>query len=419
MEGKAALLGKAARPKDMMKISFTSFTSFISAALLSAAMIGCEPTASKKTDGIPYVTTDTVGDVRFVNQVTLDTDLEFALDPAIAATADGGFVLAWRHGSNPDQTAGRIGILEFSADGKPGKMREAVPSGDYVGYSWPVVAAFPSGGYVTLWSAYGPGFDGDGTVMAQKPTWAAPRVIDRYSHGAIMRLNALPLDDGGFVTGCECTDSANRFGLHVRRYDAEGRRIGSELLRVSDSVAKVTVWYADIAKLKGGGWEAAWLQEDSLGTLIHGQAFSSDGAPSGEEHRWAGACWADVEHPLVFASNTLDGGVYLSTDFGSGEDCAKILDGHGEFIRCALHPPTGARLAADATHGKTWSFDWQRLVSLDPDANVIAARHYPGAGLYVAVLAVTKAGRIATAYWTGGNKFPQNLVMQVDLIEPF
>jgi hypothetical protein len=152
--------------------------------------------------------------------------------PAVAADADGNFVVAW--GSSPVQLSTTVLAQRFLADGTPRGAEFQVASDALYGLR-PAVAVQPSGAFVVVWigrissgyvQVFGRRFDADGGPLG--PDF---RVNESTTYGALDPSLAMA-PDGAFMV-------AWRSNLGVphpesealaRRFEAEGQAIGGEFL---------------------------------------------------------------------------------------------------------------------------------------------------------------------------------------------
>jgi hypothetical protein len=194
--------------------------------------------------------------------------------PAIAALADGSFVIAW---------AAQGGILaqHYDANGVAVGAIQQVSSAA-VGNEQVAAAGLAAGGYVITWGAPQPGSDAD--ILARvfgadgAPLGAEFRV-NTFTGTALRGLPAVAaLSTGGFVvTWTSSQDVSRGSAIFAQRFTAAGAPVGSEML--VDTTAEINATSPAVAGLGGGGYVIAW----TVNSMIVTQRFAADGSPLGAE----------------------------------------------------------------------------------------------------------------------------------------
>ncbi len=186
--------------------------------------------------------------------------------PSIAATADGGFVVAWYddYYTNAGFTEYRdIFFQRYNAAGvAQGGETRANPAGlGTVAQYEPSITGLAGGGFVVTWTD--DGADGNGNGINGQRFDASGNALgpvfraNTFTTGAQNDAIVTALNDGGFVVTwrSEGQDS-NSGGLFSQRYAADGSAVGGEFL-VNTTVSG-NQFDPAVTALSNGGWAAAW-----------------------------------------------------------------------------------------------------------------------------------------------------------------
>lgn len=157
------------------------------------------------------------------------------LDPAVASTTDGGFVVLWQSSGSPGSSGLSIQGQKLSPDGSPMAGQFAVGGTASPQYE-PAVAATPGGGFVATWTFW---------------------------------------QEGNALTG-----------VQAQRYDSDANAIGSAF-----QVDSSTLYYQQSAKVAtgiDGSFLVVWQSDQSAGSdsslsSIQARFFSSTGTPTASE----------------------------------------------------------------------------------------------------------------------------------------
>ncbi len=203
--------------------------------------------------------------------------------PAIAALPDGGYVVTWM--SNQQGSSYDIYAQRYDASGAAvGDETRINSPTDHVGY--PAIAALADGGYVVTWSAGG-GFSED--VYAQRYDASGAAVggetrINTTTANSQAGHAIAAFADGGYVV----TWKSGAFyaeDIYAQRYDATGTPIGEEF-RVNTTTADYQN-AVDVAVLADGSYLVAWQSngQDGSDLGIYAQRYDASGAAAGGETR--------------------------------------------------------------------------------------------------------------------------------------
>ncbi|KPG00112.1 hypothetical protein IP87_03475, partial [beta proteobacterium AAP121] len=201
--------------------------------------------------------------------------------PSIAATADGGFVIAWYddYYTNAGFTEYRdIFFQRYNAAGvAQGGETRANPAGlGTVSQYEPSITGLVGGGFVVTWSDDGADGNSNGIngqrFDASGNAQGASFRVNTYTTSSQDNSVVTALNDGGFLVTwrSEGQDSSSG-GIFSQRYAADGSPVGAEF-RVNTTVSG-NQFDAAVAALSTGGWVVAW---ESSGQIFV-QQFSATG----------------------------------------------------------------------------------------------------------------------------------------------
>ena len=184
--------------------------------------------------------------------------------PAVAAGADGTFVVVWRQESGSYFAEPRYDLLgrRFSPAGQP--LGEPFVVSPYTSWthSLPAIAADAEGNFVVVWRK--------GTGETDNPIWGRrfdaagqPRGAPfRISTGGDYRIDPDVASDaaGNFVVawGRRWPSSTDPAGVHARRFDATGLPLGEELVVATST----SVGAPKVAIDSAGGVLVTWKRGD-------------------------------------------------------------------------------------------------------------------------------------------------------------
>ena len=222
-----------------------------------------------------------------VNQFTID----YQVGPAIAAAADGSFVVVWR--SNQDGTSGGVFARRYDSSGQALESEFQVNSYTSSDQDSPAVAAAADGAFVVVWHSEQ---DGDRAgVFGQRFDSAGQR------RGSEFQVNSYTADyqyypavgagsDGSFVVAWQSKgQDGDQAGVFARRYASNGQAVGGEF-----QVNSYTLGYQgydfgvrglSVASRSGGAFVIAWqsLAQDGDGFGVFAQVFGATGQRLGSE----------------------------------------------------------------------------------------------------------------------------------------
>ncbi len=241
-------------------------------------------------------------------------------DPALAALADGGYLVVW---SSDGQDGSGYGIYgqRYGADdaavGAEFQVNTYTSSNQYV----PSVAALDDGGFVVTWASngqdgssygiYGQRYDSAGAAVGSEFR------ANSYTTGEQNTPSVAALEGGGFVvTWRSANQDGSHWGSYGQIYDSAGVAVGSNF-RVNQT-AHNAQYNARVIGTPDGGFWAVWQSfHNDVDSGIYSQRFSSTGARISSEFRVNSY---DSNHQQVPSMGLLaDGGVVIVW-MSNGED---------------------------------------------------------------------------------------------------
>ncbi|MEN9727793.1 MAG: hypothetical protein RL434_2159, partial [Pseudomonadota bacterium] len=207
-------------------------------------------------------------------------------DSALAALADGSFIISWTSESQDGDGQG-VYAQRCAADGTflGGEFR--VNTNVAGAQDASAVTALADGGFVVTWTSLHA--DGQGDIYAQLYALGGTPVgsefkVNTQTTGAQLDSAVAGLVDGGFVvTWTSVGQDGDSNGVYAQRYAATGEALGSEF-RVN-TVTVDSQSESAVAALADGGFIVTWSSLGQDGNLrgIYAQVYSSAGIPQGPE----------------------------------------------------------------------------------------------------------------------------------------
>ncbi len=256
------------------------------------------------------------------------TDAEFLVNTytssnqqssSMAGLKNGGFIVTWQSEGQDGAGTGIYGQL-FDATGAADGSEFLINTATANDQNAPAVAALADGTFVVTWESdvqdgsgygvYAQRFNADGTVAGSE--FLVNTVTSEWQASP----DITALNGGGFVIAWESTlqDGAAN-GIYAQRYTAAGIADGSEFL-----VNTTTAGSQDnpsITALEGGGFLVTWSSNDGSGSGIYGQLYTSTGATSGSEFGINATTSGDQYSP---SSAGLTGGGFVTIWESDGQD---------------------------------------------------------------------------------------------------
>jgi len=258
-----------------------------------------------------------------VNTYTTDTQY---LYPSVAADADGDFVVVWtsRGSSGTDTHSFSIQGQRYASNGSAQGAQFQVNTYTTASQSVPAVAADADGDFVVVWNSIGsPGTDTSGfSIQGQRytsngSTQGAQFQLNTYTTGFQFVRSVAADADGDFVVVWESNAS---FGtdtsfdsIQAQRYASDGSTLGSQFqvntYTTSGQGSPSVTAEAD------GDFVVVWMSYGSFGTdasyvSIQGQRYTSNGSAQGAQFQvntyttnkqWLPSAAADADGDFVVA----------------------------------------------------------------------------------------------------------------------
>lgn len=218
-------------------------------------------------------------------------------DPAIAALADGRFVVTW---TDKSQTLGAANSWDvraqvFNADGSKAGSEFLVNTTTFDYQSSPAVAALPDGRFVVTWQDNsGPGNDDNLTGQifnVNGSKWGGAFAINTDALYNQQEASISVLDAGRFIVTW-----ANNNGDDIKAqiFESNGAKVGTEFQLNTTSTGDQ--FNPSIAGLGNGNFIASWNQVDGGTDVTRAQLFDHNGNKIGAEFQVATNS-SDMEGP--------------------------------------------------------------------------------------------------------------------------
>lgn len=265
-------------------------------------------------------------DGQMVGGETLVSSPEGMADPQILAMADGGWAVVWMSSHTENfQTEFYIWMARYEADGQPIGSQELISVADYsmahpsatllADGSW--IVSWYSSGSAENWHEYYPFFQhiaADGSLIGTEV-----RVESPYTWHIGVGCTALP--DGGWLISYK----GGQRDLFQQRFAADGSPVG-DITHINTYTPKginVGEFAPITAVLDDGGWVVVWSVHGEDGPhsdSISMQRFDADGIAIGQETRVNVEAFGNQYQPDVVALD--DGGwiVFWTTETHIGGD---------------------------------------------------------------------------------------------------
>jgi cysteine-rich repeat protein len=251
-----------------------------------------------------------------VNSHTMNTQYE----PAVAAGADGAFVVAWTDIDDRDGSSFATFAQRYDSSGAPAGTEFQVNSYTIGGQYSPTVDAAVDGSFVVAWNSEEQDGEG-GSVFAQRFNSVGQRVgaefqVNSYTPGDQTYPPALAsAPDGSFVVAWRDRDKdGDSSGIFGQYFASTGQRLGSEFQANTYTLGE-QLWPAVTAAMGGAFvvvWQDGGLDGDSYG--IFAQRFASQGV-----------CGNNVVDP----GEECDDGGTVDADNGCDSNCTITACGNG------------------------------------------------------------------------------------------
>ncbi len=271
-----------------------------------------------------------VGDEFQVNTYTTDNQR----NPAVAADADGDFVVVWQSdgSSGSDSSGYSIQAQRFDSTGARDGQELQVNTYTTSWQSYPSVAADINGNFVVVWESEGSGGSDSsfGSVQGQRFDTAGGPVGDEFQVNTFtpgsQRFPAVAFDAaGGFVVVWHGVSWIlfSEDDILGRRFDSAGAPVGQDFL-VNTYTTDIQFRPA-VAADANGGFVVVWHSDGSTGSdsslrSVQGQRFDSSGALLGHHFQVNSYTTGNQWKPAVAADRNGNFVVAWSSNGSSGSD---------------------------------------------------------------------------------------------------
>ena len=303
---------------------------------------------AESTSGAATVTVDPRSGAEFrANTRTLGSQQL----PAVATLTGGGYVVVW---ASKDQDGSSWGIYgqRYKADSSKDGGEFRVNTATSNAQSWPSIAATGDGGFVVAWS--GSNARASTGIWAQRWSATGGRLGGQFrvdttagTHQTGPSVAASPT--GGFlVTWISNTATGASFDVRSQLYGATGKKVGREV-RVNTRALPVLTSASSATALDGGTWAIAWTYAAKAGAkpIVVARRLTAAGVGNGGEIAVTSATFAQSD-PVA---TRLKGQGFLVAWVSQGQD------GSGKGIYAQGFDLTGVRLGSTILVNQTITSD--------------------------------------------------------------
>ena len=242
-------------------------------------------------------------------------------DPAIATLTDGRFVVVWQSPFQDGKDAGVVARL-YDGNGQPLGEEFLVNTTTKDSQDTPAVAALADGGFIVTWQSR----DFGGTeydIFAQRYNASGNALgneflVNSYLTGFQTNSAVAALDNGGFVVTWQSEgQDGSEDGIYAQRYDSNGTPVGGEF-KVNTFTSK-NQDAPSITTLNDGSFVVTWQSQNQDGSEygIYGQRYDSNGNILGGEFLINNQTERSQNRPAITALNN---GGFVVTWNSSGQD---------------------------------------------------------------------------------------------------
>ncbi len=302
--------------------------------------------------------------------------------PAVAADSAGGFILVWQDYRNGHWD---IYAQRYNGDGAPVGENFKINDDDAgAGHYDPAIAATASGGFVIAWGDFR---DGDRNIYAQRfgddgsPLGANFKIND--DDGNAQQFSpAIAADSSGGLMVAWRDDRNGNADIYARRYDSDGAALGPNF-KVNDDSGNTLQAHVDIAWHPSSGFVVTWDDCRNATTYIYGQRYDDDGSPIGSNFRVSGETINAPQYTPTVAfhssgsfiiawKDTRNGGldIYAQLYDAAGAPVNQNFKMNDEGTQCSM-----PAISFDSPDG--FVLTWLNDVNNDPD---IYARRFDAQG---------------------------------------
>lgn len=260
-------------------------------------------------------------------------------NPAIATLSDGRFVAVWQSPFQDGKDAGVVARI-YSEDGQPLGEEFLVNTTTKDSQDNPAVAALANGGFVITWQSRDFG-GSEYDIFAQRYNANGDAIdsefrVNSYLNDFQTNSSVAALNDGGFIVAWQSEDQdGSENGIYAQRYKKNGDSVGSEFL-----VNTTTDNFQDaptVTTFSDGSFVIGWQSDGQDGSEygVYAQRYDSQANPLGEEFLINDRTDRSQNRPDITA---LSNGSFVATWNSSGQDgneygiFAKLFDANGSSL---------------------------------------------------------------------------------------
>ncbi|MBX2861546.1 MAG: hypothetical protein KTR14_09935, partial [Vampirovibrio sp.] len=262
---------------------------------------------------------------------------------AVAALADGGFVVTFTSPGTSPINQSEVFLQRFDANGNKVGSEVQVNTTEILNQSDAQVVGLDDGGYVVVYSSNG--IDGGNFGVAGQRFDASGAkvggefVVNTFTTGNQQNAEVASLSNGGFVVSWDSDgQDGDGNGVYAQIYDANGDTVGSEFQVNTNTTGNQS--QATVTGLQNGGFVMMWQDDSGAGgdgTDVFAQIFDASGNKVGSEFQVNGF---NSDFQGNASVTTLESGGFVVSWDSEGQDG----DGMGVF---------GKRYNADGTEAGT------------------------------------------------------------------
>lgn len=392
----------------MRQFSFT----FAAGGLTSVdeiTALATDPTAGTSEFAANVVVNEAPTDIVFDSEFDSETQVNTYTtldqrDSAIAAFADGGYIVVW---SSDGQDGDGYGIYaqRFNADGTLNGSEFLVTTETVDSEQLPSVTTFADGGFAIAWQDIQTSvrgwvearvFNADGTPATSE--FSVSPGIDGNNEG--YRPSILALDNSNFAVVWSNETAATTYSMEGRIYDRTGTQVGSQFTLGALGVpGALFTADSELTLLNDGGFAAVWRTYDGANFGTSFAIMNSDGSVRSGE--------------IVIATGDNHGDIA-----GLSNGNVVVTYQSGNSLRATIYDSSGAVVVPEFNVNTTVSTGiYEPTVIRSDDGFVIAWESSDGDGSGTAILAqrfdangVMVDGEIVVNETTSGNQYHPELI---------
>ncbi|MCP4339446.1 MAG: hypothetical protein GY799_11295, partial [Desulfobulbaceae bacterium] len=213
--------------------------------------------------------------------------------PSVTALIDGGFVITW---DSYNQDGSDLGVFaqRYDANGVKAGIEFQVNNYTSNQQNGNAVAALANGGFVIAWHSYNQDGDAFGVYAQRYDASGAEVGVEFKVNTEIANHQSVPsiaaFADGSFIIVWNSNvQDSDSYGIYAQRYDTNGNPNGSEF-KINTTTTGSQSW-ASLTILPNGDFVITWqstgqdVPAETTNNGIYGQIYNADGSINGAEFR--------------------------------------------------------------------------------------------------------------------------------------